>query len=147
MTKPHVLIATDLSENSHVPEEAGAALARQLGAKVSLVNCFDPAPAVPPMAIPNTARMEAAIEREMADAIEKRLREIQKERLASVDDVDVKALRGASAPGTLCDYAAKHGVDWIVVGTHGRTGLRHMLIGSVAERVVRHAPCSVIVAR
>jgi len=34
-----------------------------------------------------------------------------------------------------------------VMGTHGRTGLRHVLIGSVAEKVVRHAPCGVLVTR
>jgi universal stress protein A len=39
------------------------------------------------------------------------------------------------------------GVDLIVVGTHGRTGLKHALLGSVAEKVVRHAPCPVLVVR
>ncbi|MCK5448496.1 MAG: universal stress protein, partial [Gemmatimonadetes bacterium] len=39
----------------------------------------------------------------------------------------------------------KHGVDLIVIGTHGRTGVPRLLIGSVAERVVRHASCPVLV--
>ena len=37
--------------------------------------------------------------------------------------------------------------DLAVVGTHGRTGLKHVLLGSVAEKVVRHAPCAVLVVR
>ncbi|MSU84074.1 MAG: universal stress protein [Pedosphaera sp.] len=39
------------------------------------------------------------------------------------------------------------GVDLLVLTTHGRTGLRHMLMGSVAEKIVRHASCSVLVVR
>ena len=38
-------------------------------------------------------------------------------------------------------------IDLCVIGTHGRTGLRHVLLGSVAEKVVRHAPCAVLVVR
>ena len=43
--------------------------------------------------------------------------------------------------------ARESGTDLIVMGSHGRTGLEHLLIGSVAERVVRKAPCSVLVVR
>jgi nucleotide-binding universal stress UspA family protein len=38
-------------------------------------------------------------------------------------------------------------IDLVVVGTHGRTGLKHALLGSVAEKIVRHAPCAVLVVR
>jgi universal stress protein A len=44
-------------------------------------------------------------------------------------------------------YAQEHSADMIVMGTHGRTGIRHMLIGSVAERVVRKAKCPVLTVR
>ena len=49
----------------------------------------------------------------------------------------------------IVDTAEVHGVDLIIMGTHGRTGLTHVLLGSVAERVVREAPCpvSVLVTR
>jgi universal stress protein A len=43
--------------------------------------------------------------------------------------------------------AQEHGVDLIVMGTHGRTGLQHLLLGSVAESILRHAPCPVLVTR
>ena len=47
----------------------------------------------------------------------------------------------------IVDYAATQQVDMIVMGTHGHTGLQHMLLGSVAERVVRLATCPVLVTR
>jgi len=47
----------------------------------------------------------------------------------------------------IVDLARKEAVDLIVMSTHGRTGLKHALIGSVAERVVRKAPCPVLVVR
>ena len=46
----------------------------------------------------------------------------------------------------ICAYAKDHDVDLIITSTHGLTGFRHVLIGSIAEQVVRHAPCSVLVA-
>jgi nucleotide-binding universal stress UspA family protein len=45
----------------------------------------------------------------------------------------------------ICAYAQEHDVDLIITSTHGLTGLKHVLIGSIAEQVVRHAPCSVLV--
>jgi len=44
----------------------------------------------------------------------------------------------------IIDYAIKHDIDLIVMATHGRTGLAHVLLGSVAEKVVRKAPCPVL---
>jgi len=48
---------------------------------------------------------------------------------------------------TIADYAAERGIDLIVMGTHGRTGVAHLLMGSVAERLVRTAPCPVLTVR
>jgi nucleotide-binding universal stress UspA family protein len=50
-------------------------------------------------------------------------------------------------PQSIVDYAATEGFDLIVMGTHGRTGLSHAFLGSVAERVVRKAPCPVLTVR
>lgn len=47
----------------------------------------------------------------------------------------------------ICEYATQHKIDMIVVSTHGRTGLQHVLIGSTAERIVQHAPCPVFVVK
>lgn len=53
----------------------------------------------------------------------------------------------ADARAAIVDHARDWGADLIVVGSHGRTGLKRWILGSVAESVVRHAPCSVEVAR
>jgi nucleotide-binding universal stress UspA family protein len=47
----------------------------------------------------------------------------------------------------IVDYATEHGIDLIVMGTHGRGGMAHLLVGSVAERVVRTALCPVLTVR
>jgi nucleotide-binding universal stress UspA family protein len=49
--------------------------------------------------------------------------------------------------GEIVRYAADRGIDLIVMGTHGRTGLERLLMGSVAEKVMREAPCSVLVVK
>ena len=48
---------------------------------------------------------------------------------------------------SIAEYAAERGIDLIVIGTHGRTGVAHLLLGSVAERLVRTAPCPVLTVR
>ena len=48
-------------------------------------------------------------------------------------------------PEGICRAAQEQGIDLIIMSTHGRTGLKHVLIGSIAERMLRHAPCAVLV--
>lgn len=83
--------------------------------------------------------------------------------LEAVREGSLKALEGAMAAEkaggvnavvelghpaeTIIDYAGRHEVDLIVVPTHGRTGMDRFFVGSVAERVVRRAPCPVLVLR
>ena len=59
----------------------------------------------------------------------------------------VRAVRCGHPVDQICRYAQKTQIDLLVLGSHGRTSLSHFLLGSVAERVVRAAPCPVLVAR
>ena len=61
-------------------------------------------------------------------------------------DWETEVVRGNPAEA-IVDYAQEHGVDLIVMGSHGHTGLRHLLMGSVAEHVLRHAPCPMLIVR
>jgi len=73
-----------------------------------------------------------------------------KEKLLPSDTTDLHAtadvLIGTPA-WSICEYAGGHDIDMIVMGTHGRGGMSHLLMGSVAERVVRTAPCPVLTVR
>jgi K+-sensing histidine kinase KdpD len=60
----------------------------------------------------------------------------------------VEIVVSAATPATaIVDYATEHGIDLIVMGTHGRSAVAHLLLGSVAEKVVRVAPCPVLTVR
>ena len=56
-------------------------------------------------------------------------------------------MRWGSPVEAIVDYASEKKIELIVIATHGRTGLSHVLLGSVAERIVREAPCPVLTIR
>ena len=73
---------------------------------------------------------------------------------ASIGDLELAALISSrichdviSPVGAIVDYARDRGIDLIVMGTHGRGPLKQFMVGSVAERVVRTAPCPVLTVR
>jgi nucleotide-binding universal stress UspA family protein len=73
-----------------------------------------------------------------------------KDRLRPSDFTELRATADAvigTPAGSIVEYASGHGIDLIVMGTHGRGGMSHLLMGSVAERVVRTAPCPVLTVR
>lgn len=84
-----------------------------------------------------------------------KLRDLCHEKLAELPGSDLAArcssIVRANAEGTavheILEYAAHHQIDLIVLATHGRTGLKHLLMGSVAENVVRSAKCPVLTIR
>jgi nucleotide-binding universal stress UspA family protein len=61
---------------------------------------------------------------------------------------EVETAVGFGSPArTILDYVDEHGVDHVVMGSHGRSGISRLLVGSVAETVVRRAPCPVTIVR
>lgn len=140
----NVLVATDFSKASELAIEAARILALQNGAKVTLVHVFDPKP---PVSVPMTQDMGRGYEKDLRERIQTELERLRGEKLHDVPEAKVAVIASTSAADGICDHAEKEGVDMIVVSTHGRTGLSHLLIGSVAEKVVRHAPCPVLTLR
>src|SRR5262249_54221559 len=133
----------DFSETSLAAEQQAEALARATGAALVFAHVVDDTPFMlvdsaaylPPSAL----EQYEAVARQHLDA---RVEEAKKTGFA----VGGQLLRGRPDQGIL-NAAQELGVDLIVMGTHGRSGVRHLLLGSVAERVVRSAPIPVMTVR
>jgi len=134
-----ILVGSDFSDSSEKAVRWAVDLAKEREAQVLLLHVIQP-PAYPPMmgGLMDPSQYEAGL-RQDAD---RRLKEIAaKEKGVRLE---TRLLTGDPSVD-ICEVAQKEGVDLIVVGSHGRTGASRLLIGSVAERVVRHAPCAVLV--
>ena len=140
-----LLVATDFSPASSLALDAAAMLARQFGAKVHLVHVYDPAP-LAPIATRGSGAGQLEVGQEVEDRIREELGKLAEGKLAGID-VTPALLSAGSPADAICTYAGREQIDLIVVSTHGRTGLAHLLIGSVAEKIVRHAPCPVLTLR
>ena len=89
---------------------------------------------------------ELARESSMLEQGEEELRRIKKDEFRDSDKVTTSVMVGPPVT-SLADYANQHQINLIVMGTHGRTGGERLLIGSVSEKLVRNAPCSVLILR
>jgi len=143
----NLLVSTDFSPASMLAVDAAAKLASAFGAKVTLAHVFDPAPLAPAPASQLTTAEQLQVEQSYEHRLHEELERVRDEKLDALDDVKVALILGKNAAESLCRYAEKEQIDLIVIATHGRTGLARMLIGSVAERVVRHASCPVLTLR
>lgn len=147
MQTQNILVATDFSDASELSLRATAMLAKTFKSKVTIVHVFDPAP-LAPIATRGLSGPDQLADKERVEvAIHEQLDAIREDVFADVSDVKAVLIMATSPANAICDFATKEGVDLIVLSTHGRTGLDHLLIGSVAERVVRHAPCPVLTLR
>lgn len=139
-----ILVPTDYSKHSAEAVRCAADIARRYEAAITLVYVFEPVT----YALPEGHVMQSPPQlQEMQSAFEQRLTQATSDaKAAGALRVDAKVLTGPVAT-ELADFAKQGGFDLIVMGTHGRTGLRHLVLGSVAEKVVRTAPCAVLTVR
>ena len=140
MAAKHILGCVDFSDHSTRALDEVGEYARANGSKVTLIHISDTQAFIPPQSIleQNSSTDEAACRAELAKLRDQHLADVEVELAVLSDHAPAKAI---------CEYAEKHGVDLIVVGSHGRGGVERWLIGSVAERVVRHATTNVYVVR
>jgi nucleotide-binding universal stress UspA family protein len=142
-TISRILVPTDFSEPSEAALDYARTLARQFGATFHLLHVIE---------LPSTTGLFSSeryvpedprfVSERMAQA---KLRLAR--RLLPSDKARYRATKGilvGPAGNTIVKYAQEENFDLIVMGTHGRSGLTHVLMGSVAEHVVRTAPCPVL---
>jgi nucleotide-binding universal stress UspA family protein len=140
-----ILVPTDFSECSRLALQYAAAFAVQFGSELHLLHVIDDYFTLAP---------EAQL---MLPDRDQYLRDLQ-----SAAKLELSRLRSAEAAGVsrvvdsapvghpfleIIRYAGEHSADLVVMGSHGRSGLSHALLGSVAERVVRKAGCPVLTVR
>ena len=141
-----VLVPTDFSDFSRPAMQYGCAIAARFGAELHLLHIVpDPAMLVPEAAAFSIETMQAQSESLVKDA-EALLQKLPPDGWDDGKPV-VRKVRVGAAFMEIIDYARENEIDLIVIGTHGRSGLMHVLIGSVAERIVRKAPCPVLTVK
>ena len=132
-----ILVATDFSDASGAALEHGRALASSFGATLHVLHAMENGFLRPVPGDPHALKAATARELEHCLTADDRasLRAI-----ATIETADTPA-------EAIVGYAKRHTIDLVVMGTHGRAGLERLLLGGVAETVVRTAPCPVLTVR
>jgi nucleotide-binding universal stress UspA family protein len=136
-----IVVGTDFSEGSDAAMEQAFSLAVTLRAVVDLVHVVEPGILVAPAALGSLPLADGpALYEEIDRALTARAEQARAAGLVC----QTNSLQGFP-PGEIVRHARKVDADLIIVGTHGRTGIAHAVLGSVAERVVQRAACPVLV--
>lgn len=138
----NVLVPIDFSEPSLEAVEAALPLAKEFGAELHLIHVFEPDyPITSMVALPLVVP-----ELQVGQRVRRHLKDVAKQHSVMLERGNVHAAKG-KAFAEICRVARDREIDLIVMATRGNTGLKHLALGSTAERVVRYAPCPVLVVR
>ncbi len=135
----NIVLATDFSEQSESAARFCRKLAEQARATVEIVHAIDFANAVAPYGVPLGTEHLIAARSAATEKLTKIRESFEGEASIHLDE--------GGAPYVITGRAQQLGADVIVIGTHGFTGFKHVLMGSVAERVLRLSHCTVIAVR
>ena len=143
-----ILAPIDFSEHSMDAMRAAMELAKDLGAEVHLMHVIAPHHHFIPLPLATSAEESRELVREaaMIEQAEQELARIKKDDFGDSKKVQTFAVVGHPVQ-KLADYAKEQSIDLIVMSTHGRSSVEHMLLGGTTEKLVRNAPCSVLVIR
>lgn len=153
MTPPtlrKILVPVDFSEGAQPALALAATMARKFGASIDLLHVWQPPPLIPfPVAVVPSASESMPVNMEelartTAGALMKTL--VEQLRDQGIAEVHSRVAIGSPAH-EIVELAELGHFDLVVMGTHGRTGVAHAVLGSVAEKVVRRAKCPVLTVR
>jgi nucleotide-binding universal stress UspA family protein len=136
----NILVATDFSEPAAVALAYGRDLARTFNARLHVVHFVDDVIMHNPEVGLVGDQLQQDLERAAWRDLDAIITRDDTRTLALITDVRTSI----SAATGIVDYAKTHAIDLIITGTHGRGAVKQLLMGSVAERVVRTAPCPVL---
>ena len=138
-----ILVPTDFSAGSHAAVELACELGSRLGVPLLLMHAYAiPAYPLPEGVVLATPEQAAEIVSKSSAALHKELDWVRA-RGVPVDSVIMEG----DAFDAIVRVVKERGIDLIVMGTHGRRGVAHALLGSVAEKMVRRGPCPVLTVR
>jgi universal stress protein A len=138
----HVLVPIDFSECSKKALQYAIPLAKEHDAAITLLYVVTPVYGTGEYGALDYGELEVS----MRQGGEKELAKLAQEEVRAQIPTDLLVHTGSPAH-EIVQAARRLPADLIVISTHGRTGLKHVLLGSVAEQVVRTAPCPVFVVR
>lgn len=137
-----ILVPVDFSKRSRIALNYAITLAKDFGGSLVVLHVLDPLLAAGRLESARLRQLKSSARREA----EEQLQALRPELLQSGVRTEL-FLRNGPATDIIVAFAVARKADLIIMGSQGRTGLRRLLIGSVAERVVRHAHCPVLVVR
>jgi nucleotide-binding universal stress UspA family protein len=141
-----ILVPTDFSPPSDAALEYARILATKFGSTLRILHVIDDPSASSDFVADGFAPSTEDIQAGLLEQARRRLNGLMNLVDRSRYNAHADAVLGTPA-GAIINYASATGTSLIVMGTHGRTGLAHLLMGSVAEQVVRTAPCPVLTVR
>jgi len=138
----HILMTSDLSDDALRPFEPVLQLAKENHAKVTLLHVVYDLMVAPHGAALAPPVSSISVDLEL-DGARKSL-EQQRAQLGDDIDLELKVIPGTDIAQSVVDYADAHNADMIALSTHGRTGWKHMFLGSVAEAIIRRSNVPVL---
>ena len=144
VTLKKVLVATDFGEASAAALRYGREIASAFGAKLHLLHVTEDLALTAFSGVEGYATFPGAIQEDIDRAERQQTEALLTENDRRSLNAEAVTLTSDRTAGTIVEYARRNAIDLIVLGTHGRRALSRLMTGSVAERVVRTAPCPVL---